>query len=53
MTGPVSAFLTVQGWAGAERTPLVGDGSARRYTRLELRGRRCLLMESPPAIPLR
>ncbi|HVT51396.1 MAG TPA: phosphotransferase [Dongiaceae bacterium] len=52
MTGPVSSFLNAQGWADAHRMPLAGDGSARRYTRLESRGRRCLLMECPSAIPL-
>ena len=53
MTDPVPAFLSAHGWAEARRTPLAGDGSARRYSRLESRGRRCLLMECPPAIPLR
>jgi N-acetylmuramate 1-kinase len=52
MTDPVSAFLAVQGWADAERRPLAGDGSARRYSRLISQGRNCLLMESPPDIPL-
>jgi aminoglycoside/choline kinase family phosphotransferase len=52
MTEPVHAFLSAHGWAVAQRTPLAGDGSARRYSRLELGNRHCLLMECPPTIPL-
>jgi aminoglycoside/choline kinase family phosphotransferase len=48
----VDAFLAAQGWGDARRVPLAGDGSARHYTRIESRERRCLLMECPPAIPL-
>ncbi|MES1152762.1 MAG: phosphotransferase [Dongia sp.] len=48
----MDAFLAAQGWADARRQPIAGDGSARRYTRIESRDRRCLLMECPPAIPL-
>lgn len=46
----IAAFLVAQGWAGAERTPLAGDASTRRYWRL----RRCqdpsataVLMDAP------
>jgi hypothetical protein len=52
MTSSVAAFLAAHGWADARCVALAGDGSARRYSRLELQGRRCLLMECPPAIPL-
>jgi aminoglycoside/choline kinase family phosphotransferase len=52
MTDAVSAFLASQGCAEARRVPLAGDGSARRYSRLEAAARSCLLMECPPVIPL-
>ena len=52
MDGAVSTFLTAHGWAGARISPLAGDGSMRRYFRLEEGTRRCLLMQCPPAIPL-
>jgi len=52
MTDQASAFLAAHGWAEARRSPLAGDGSARRYSRLDSRERHCLLMECPPAIPL-
>jgi len=52
MTDQVSAFLAAHGWADARSVHLVGDGSARRYSRLALGERQCLLMECPPAIPL-
>jgi len=48
----VEDFLAAQGWGGARKVPLAGDGSARRYTRIASGGRHCLLMECPPAIPL-
>jgi aminoglycoside/choline kinase family phosphotransferase len=52
MSGRVDAFLAAHGRAAARRTPLAGDGSARRYSRLDSRDRPCLLMECPPEIPL-
>ena len=44
----VDAFLARHGWAGAERTPLAGDASFRRYQRLAAEGRRAVLMVAPP-----
>ena len=52
MSDAVARFLSENGWQGAEARHLVGDGSVRRYTRLTLRGRSCLLMECPPEISL-
>lgn len=44
----LDAFLEAAGWGAAERRPLAGDASARRYLRLE-RGRdRAILMDTPP-----
>lgn len=37
-------FVDLAGWAGATRTPLAGDASARRYERLRQGGRSVLLM---------
>jgi aminoglycoside/choline kinase family phosphotransferase len=45
-------FLKANGWQNAEARPLAGDGSVRRYTRLSLRGRTCLLMECPPELSI-
>jgi aminoglycoside/choline kinase family phosphotransferase len=45
-------FLKANGWQNAEAQPLAGDGSVRRYTRLSLRGRTCLLMECPPELSI-
>ena len=45
----IAAFLAAQGWAGARRTPLAGDASARRYERLAAPGRGAVLMDMPPA----
>ncbi|MDA1097473.1 MAG: phosphotransferase [Proteobacteria bacterium] len=43
----VAAFLQRHGWSAADRAPLPGDASARRYERLVLGGRRALLMLTP------
>ncbi len=48
----VARFLAANDWNGAEVQPLAGDGSVRRYTRLWLRGRRCLLMDCPPELSI-
>lgn len=40
-------LLAETGFAGAERTPLAGDASTRRYERLNLNGRRAMLMDAP------
>ncbi len=44
----IAAFLADAGWAAAERRPLAGDASFRRYERLSLDGRRAVLMDAPP-----
>lgn len=47
--GLIRAFLARAGWAGAERRPLAGDASFRRYERLTAAdGRRTVLMDAPP-----
>jgi len=42
-------LLNQTGFAGAERTPLAGDASTRRYERLKLGDRRAILMDAPPS----
>jgi aminoglycoside/choline kinase family phosphotransferase len=44
--GLVERFLGEAGWGAAVRLPLAGDASARRYERLELEGRRAVLMDA-------
>jgi hypothetical protein len=44
----IAAFLTACGWAGAERAPLPGDASFRRYCRLARSGTTTMLMDAPP-----
>ncbi len=44
----IAAFLAAAGWAGAERRPLAGDASFRRYERLTQGTRRAVLMDAPP-----
>jgi aminoglycoside/choline kinase family phosphotransferase len=43
-----AAFLASHGWGGAERRPLAGDASFRRYERLRDGARRAVLMDAPP-----
>ena len=43
-------LLTQAGWAAAERVPLAGDASARRYERLWLNGQSRILMDAPPGL---
>jgi aminoglycoside/choline kinase family phosphotransferase len=47
----IGEFLAREGWGWAERTPLAGDASARRYERLRRPGAfgRAILMDVPPA----
>ena len=52
MADPVAAFLIAQGWGDARKEPLSGDGSVRRYLRLVDKGRRALLMQCPPELPI-
>src|SRR5579871_5243254 len=52
----MDAFLKQAGWGAATRTPITGDASTRRYVRLELNGRKAMLMDQPqgaeaPAAP--
>lgn len=44
-----SEFLSKIGWGGADRVPITGDASFRRYERLNLSGRNALLMDAPPS----
>jgi aminoglycoside/choline kinase family phosphotransferase len=44
----IGAFLAREGWGWAERTPLAGDASARRYERLRRGFQRAVLMDMPP-----
>ena len=43
----IRAFLKEAGWEKAERRPLAGDASTRRYERLSLSGRPAVLMDWP------
>ena len=46
----IEAFLAASGWEAAARTPLAGDASRRRYTRLSGRnGAAAVLMDAPPS----
>lgn len=54
--GEIEAFLAKSGWTSAIRTPMPGDASTRRYVRLDLDGRKAMLMDQPqsaeaPAAP--
>jgi len=42
-------FLARSGWGDAIVTPLPGDASTRRYARLNLGGRKAMLMDQPQA----
>lgn len=43
----VLPFLAASGWGGAQRMPLAGDASGRRYERLRLGNRSAILMICP------
>jgi N-acetylmuramate 1-kinase len=43
----IHAFITGTDWAGADRRPLAGDASNRRYERLHRGGRTAVLMDAP------
>jgi aminoglycoside/choline kinase family phosphotransferase len=43
----IDAFLSASGWSGAQRMPLPGDASTRRYERLRLGARQTMLMDAP------
>lgn len=44
----IGAFLATAGWGRAERQPLAGDASARRYLRLRFGSSRAVLMDAGP-----
>ncbi|MCU0903858.1 MAG: phosphotransferase [Tabrizicola sp.] len=44
----LAAFLARSGWGQAERRPLAGDASDRRYERLRLGAATAVLMDNPP-----
>lgn len=44
----IQAFLARAGWGAAKRGRLAGDASFRHYDRLEMDGRRAVLMDAPP-----
>lgn len=46
--GSIEDFLAAHGWAGANRSPLAGDASRRRYERITRGRRRAVLMDAPP-----
>jgi aminoglycoside/choline kinase family phosphotransferase len=46
--GLIASFLNAQGWGMAERRPLAGDASFRRYERLTRGSERAVLMDAPP-----
>ena len=43
----IDAFLAKSGWGKAERHPLPGDASTRRYIRVAERGKTAMLMDQP------
>lgn len=45
----LTRLLAETGFASAERKPLAGDASTRRYERLALSDRRAILMDAPPS----
>ena len=44
----IGAFLDAAGWGGAERSPLAGDASFRRYERVVDGDASAVLMDAPP-----
>ncbi|MBW0158121.1 aminoglycoside phosphotransferase family protein [Sedimentimonas flavescens] len=44
----ITRFLAQAGWGEAQRAPLAGDASARRYERLTQGATRAVLMDAPP-----
>jgi aminoglycoside/choline kinase family phosphotransferase len=44
----IAAFLDAAGWGAAQRAPLAGDASFRRYERLRGGPRPAVLMDAPP-----
>src|SRR5262245_55818995 len=46
----IAAFLAEHGWGDAERVPLAGDASFRRYDRLHRSGETAVLMDARPPV---
>jgi aminoglycoside/choline kinase family phosphotransferase len=46
----IARFLAQAGWGEAERRPLAGDASFRRYDRVRLNGKSAVLMDAPPPL---
>ena len=46
----IARFLSANGWGKAARGRLAGDASFRHYDRLELGGKRAVLMDAPPPV---
>ena len=46
--GLIANFLEANGWGEAQRAPLAGDASFRRYERLRINGEAAVLMDAPP-----
>ena len=46
----IARLLAKAGWGDAERKPLAGDASFRRYDRVRLGGRSAVLMDAPPPL---
>jgi len=44
----IASFLAAAGWGAAKLTPLAGDASFRRYSRLAQDGASAMLMDAPP-----
>ena len=44
----IASFLEANGWGAAQRAPLAGDASFRRYERLHRDGEAAVLMDAPP-----
>lgn len=45
----LARLLEETGFASAQRIPLAGDASTRRYERLHIDGRQAILMDAPPS----
>jgi aminoglycoside/choline kinase family phosphotransferase len=43
----MESFIAQAGWGDAERAPIQGDASTRRYIRMEHKGRKAVLMDAP------
>ncbi len=48
----ISAFLEKAGWGAATRKPLTGDASSRRYEKLELSGKKAVLMDASKGVAM-